>query len=816
MAETEKQTNKKQKTQNAGFNPIKQEVDGKRAMKVIWSTKTLDTAIKGLEQGKKLVANPFYENNVRILKGDLVFERTDEERMEWLKCRDDIIYFANTYCKLMTPEGVKKVEMRDYQEDYLRHLEKNRLSIFLSCRQSGKCVEMTETIRIKSGNDCIKFPENWDIYRCSDEEYEIPLFELFNLSKSKFDFKWKLEYGLYKLLYKSKGKSRAITKILSLLDNIEEYDEKLIESHILDGILIWTDTGWQKATYIHKTKPFNIYTLKLRSGRILRCADEHIVYNMDMDEVWVKSLKPGSGIVTDTGIDIVDSISFTNTKISMCDVTVWSEDQRYYTSGILSHNTTTSSIFMLHYILFNYDKNSLVLGNKRDTAIDILSKLKRIFYEIPFFLKPGVYKWNESEIVLDNGCMCKAESTTEKSGIGMTLHCVLADEFAHIAPNIQTKFYNNLFPVITAGRARFIISSTQNGRELFYRIYQNAMTSPDSEYSPFKVDWWQVPEWDPDKHIWYKRDEAWKRIQVANLGGEDAFNSQFGTNFEISDKALICKDKLMKMYDEQKDFINKPMPGCEGHNFWFWHPDFDPSTDLKRSHIVFTIDISEGKRGDYTIFMVNRVRKTGEENTYETVGYFRANSLQLKTCCNYLEQMIVTLCGRYMISLETNLYGELFIEYITASEHISKENFIKFYTPRGFTLGIRINSKNKREYCSLFKNYIETGIITNESGVFYQEALNFEDSSGNGTYKAAFGHDDLIMAQMQICMIQQSLNFKYFVEEYNSLDENISKDAYNPYSDMINPYENIKYWSGPHTEMELMTANELEAVKRLR
>jgi hypothetical protein len=169
-----------------------------------------------------------------------------------------------------------------------------------------------------------------------------------------------------------------------------------------------------------------------------------------------------------------------------------------------------------------------------------------------------------------------------------------------------------------------------------------------------------------------------------------------------------------------------------------------------------------------------------------------------------------------MISLETNLYGELFIEYITASEHISKENFIKFYTPRGFTLGIRINSKNKREYCSLFKNYIETGIITNESGVFYQEALNFEDSSGNGTYKAAFGHDDLIMAQMQICMIQQSLNFKYFVEEYNSLDENISKDAYNPYSDMINPYENIKYWSGPHTEMELMTVNELEAVKRLR
>ncbi len=599
----------------SNFNPVKQDVDGKRAMRVVWSTDSLNAAIKGLEQGKKLVANPFYENNVRILKGDLVFERTEEEKQEWLKCRDDIIYFANTYCKLMTPEGVKKVEMRDYQEDYLRHLEKNRLSIFLSCRQSGK--------------------------------------------------------------------------------------------------------------------------------------------------------------------------------------------------------TTTSSIFMLHYILFNYDKNSLVLGNKRDTAIDILSKLKRIFYEIPFFLKPGVYKWNESEIVLDNGCMCKAESTTEKSGIGMTLHCVLADEFAHIAPNIQTKFYNNLFPVITAGRARFIISSTQNGRELFYRIYQNAMTSIDSEYSPFKVDWWQVPEWDPDRHIWYKRDEQWKRIQVANLGGEDAFNSQFGTNFEISDKALICKDKLLKMYDEQKEFISKPMPGCQGSEHWFWHPDFDPSCDLRREHIVFTIDISEGKRGDYTIFVVNRLVKNGDEVTYETVGYFRSNSLQLKTCCSFMEQMITTLCNRYIISLETNLYGELFIEYITASDRISKENFVKFYNPRGFNIGIRLNSKNKREYCSLFKSYIETDLIKNESSVFYQELLNFEDSSGNGTYKASFGHDDLVMAQMQICMVQPSLNFKYFAEEYGSQDENISKEAYNPYEEM-NPFGPPPgYWSEFTRDLEIMTSNELDAIKRL-
>ena len=45
------------------FNPVKEDKDGVRAKRTIWSTKSLDLALKGIEQGKKLVANPFYENN---------------------------------------------------------------------------------------------------------------------------------------------------------------------------------------------------------------------------------------------------------------------------------------------------------------------------------------------------------------------------------------------------------------------------------------------------------------------------------------------------------------------------------------------------------------------------------------------------------------------------------------------------------------------------------------------------------------------------------------------------------------------------------
>ena len=93
-------TTNKIKTKN-DFNPVKEEIDGKRARRVIWTTKSLQLAIKGIEEGRKLVANPFYENNTLLLKGDLVFERTEEEIEEWKRCKNDIIYFVENYCKIV-------------------------------------------------------------------------------------------------------------------------------------------------------------------------------------------------------------------------------------------------------------------------------------------------------------------------------------------------------------------------------------------------------------------------------------------------------------------------------------------------------------------------------------------------------------------------------------------------------------------------------------------------------------------------------------------------------------------------------------------
>lgn len=192
------------------FNPVKEDTSGKIAKRMIWSTEAVNMALKGLEQGRRLVANPFYENNTKLLKGDLVFQRTPEEIAEWKKCEGDIIYFANTYCKLMTPKGVQHIELRDYQKKYLEHLMGHRLSIMVSPRQAGKCnsliinvlAKFSDSFFTQTGIKLTKyFQDNY--YIKGGDYYDIPLFEIINVYKSG-DFKWKIKYNLYKLLYSLK------------------------------------------------------------------------------------------------------------------------------------------------------------------------------------------------------------------------------------------------------------------------------------------------------------------------------------------------------------------------------------------------------------------------------------------------------------------------------------------------------------------------------------------------------------------------------------------------------------------------------------
>jgi len=580
---------------------------------------------------------------------------------------------------------------------------------------------------------------------------------------------------------------------------------KIVNSFALKNVKVFTDTGWKDAGFLHETRKFKIWTIKTKN-HTLQCADLHKVFINDLQEVFCDELKIGDKIFTEDGLEEVVEIKQFIFSQNMCDLTVMDDNSRYYTNGILSHNTTTSALFMLHYILFNVDKNALVLGNKRKTAVEILDKAKKIFIELPYFLRPGIYKWNEGEIVLDNGCRLMAEATTINSGISFTFHCVLADEFAHIKPTILDKFYNNLFPTITAGKARFMITSTQNGYNLFYKLYK-AAEAGENEYAHFKTDWDEVPEWDPEQMRFVPRDEEWHRLQVANYGSEEAFNAQFGTNFDINANTLIDTKIISRFEHEAFEFKPRELPGVMLADKFYWHPEYDLQK-AKNDYFVITTDISEGIGGDDTVYTFNKlcVREYDRTIYTETIGFFKHNKVNAEQATHVLKQFCQNYLdiNKYLISLEYNLYGELFAKYII--ENIEKDPanvyrfnedvIMKYWNEEmtRYTLGKKITSKTKQLGTSLFKQYFEKSEIVNRSTLFLNQIANFTDSKGNGTYAAAFGHDDLVMSQLQMVFALENPQYKSLCQMFiatNGIEER--DNSYNPYdmNSMLNTQDEI-------------------------
>ena len=184
------------------FNPVKEQIGGKAAERVIWSTYSLNTAVKALKQGLPLKANPFIGKNTKLLRAELVYKRTEAEIEDYIKCKEDPVYFASK-CYLMNAEGgLMPCKLRDYQIDYLRHLQNNRFSILLAARQSGKCFSNLSTIKIKLKNSfqIDSKLEKISYYYIKDDIYELPIFELYNLY-CKQTLIWKIKYQLYKIIY---------------------------------------------------------------------------------------------------------------------------------------------------------------------------------------------------------------------------------------------------------------------------------------------------------------------------------------------------------------------------------------------------------------------------------------------------------------------------------------------------------------------------------------------------------------------------------------------------------------------------------------
>lgn len=211
-----------------------------------------------------------------------------------------------------------------------------------------------------------------------------------------------------------------------MIDN--EINRKYEATYNVDDYEILTDMGWEDINSVSKTIPYDVWEIKTKNYT-LKAADDHILFLENGNEIFLKDLKIGDKIKCHNGNDEVISIKKLNLIENMYDLDINSKNHRFYSNGILSHNSTAYTVFALWYAIGNKDKSVLICANKFKTAKDILQRIKMAYEELPLWLKPGILEWNAASIKFDNGCKITAEATSGSSGRGGSINVLVLDEF---------------------------------------------------------------------------------------------------------------------------------------------------------------------------------------------------------------------------------------------------------------------------------------------------------------------------------------------------------------------------------------------------
>ena len=378
--------------------------------------------------------------------------------------------------------------------------------------------------------------------------------------------------------------------------------------------------------------------------------------------------------------------------------------------------SVTTAIFGLWKILFCNDRNGLILSKSGPAGRDLLKKVKDMYMYLPYHLKAGTMKWNQSEISFDNNSSLSTEAFSPTAALGKSLNLIILDEFAWCPQNDVDLFYENVIPTVTTlPDSNVCICSTQNGFNKFYDIWKSSIEGR-SIYHHQKIDWWQVPNYNLETGQWEPRTEEWKQMMIGVLGSEEAFYYQYGTQFSASDACLVSRETLTQIHKTEILFTSREeLVSSLYSKFLFVNPEYDV-TNFKNKYYIVLVDLAEGGGADYTVFQILEVTVnpiTGKV-TFEQVAFWRSNTVDIeKASVEFwvmMGQLFRTDLSNVIVSIEWNTYGALFYNYICLLNETDnfRDSLWRFNICKEFD---RVHSNNCITLCQRIVFYIRTADI---------------------------------------------------------------------------------------------------------
>ena len=416
-----------------------------------------------------------------------------------------------------------------------------------------------------------------------------------------------------------------------------------------------------------------------------------------------------------------------------------------------SGKTTSLVGYIIHYAIFNKNKNIGILADRLQTSRKILKTVKDMYKRLPEWLQVGVVEWNKTTVIFANGVKIMADSTSENSLVGEAMSLLIVDEVAKINPNLFSDFMDSVMPTISSSEsAKIVMFSTARGLNHWFKMWTEAKNGI-SGWVPFEVFWNEIPG----------RDEAFKQ-KIINEHNETHFLQEYCNSFLGSSNSLISMTKLQamphsipikKMYDNRFNIYELP----------------------NKDHQYYNIsDYGEGLNQDYSTIQVFKK----ELETFVQVAAYRDNQLKPREFAK-IKLLIAEYYNDAVVIGESNIgkesLNELFDELEYANVFFDMEDKDK--------IGLRTTKKTKKLGCSYLKKHIENNKFEIVDFDTINELSTFV--SKKNSYEADVGcTDDLIIPLVMFAHLINNLTFtEWYVDDYDmrSADIKVEKEDILPF-----------------------------------
>lgn len=424
------------------------------------------------------------------------------------------------------------------------------------------------------------------------------------------------------------------------------------------------------------------------------------------------------------------------------------------------------AIFLAHFLVFNGHKNVGILAHKASMAREVLARVKDVIEFLPDFLQPGIVLWNQGNIELDNGSTMGAYASEPSSVRGQSFAMLYLDEAAFVER--WDELWAAIKPVISSGKkSKIILTSTPNGLNHFYDLWQAALAGNGSKFVPYSATWESVKQRLYNDAGVFDDGKEFKESEIADSSAEQfeqehcgAFNGTAGT--------LINGFKLSKM-----TYIDvKP----ENQTYIFKEPE-------ENHKYIMAIDSAEGRGQDYHAVQIIDVTRY----PFEQVCVFHCN----KTSHLLLPAVLLKLGTKYnnayayceLASTGSEVMGDLFrdLEY----EYVIMDDTKGTAGRR--ELGLKPTKRTKAVGCSALKDLVEKGQLIlhhketlNELRTFVEKGVSWEAEEGF--------HDDLVTSLVLFAYLTTQDRFGDFVEKEYKLGQDIFREEVNELLDSYEPF----------------------------